>query len=281
LGLENRPPPELPGANGELFSRKVSRGPVDRKDPLDSAFLRRPENRRGGLRPRGSGARLLVRDQWCLVRPTCPALLGGVDIVRGDRPDLFPAGESFRSSDTLKRAILALDKFQNALSDPSDPDEIAEATQEIREHSEALSYLLTTAKVAETYLKGVENSVKEAIRAGIPVPGFKLQKKSGAVSVENIQGLFNTLQISPELFLSACKVSTTDLVEVVPFEKLETIILGSGAVIPSDLRKKNGVGLLKAGAKKAFDLCLDSLGLVSKAPDSFSVVADKKKEGSK
>lgn len=218
---------------------------------------------------------------WCLSRPTCPALLSGVDLVRMDRPDLFPEGEAFRSSETLKKAIAALEVFQNAATDPIDEELLKEATSELSQYSEALSYLLRTAKVAAKYLEGVENSVKEAIRLGIPVPGYKLQKKSGAVEVSDIQGLYNLLKISPDLFLSACKVSTEKLVEAVPAEKIEALVLDSGIKIPNDFRKKSGSGILKASLKKAFDMFLESTGVLQRGADSFSVVAEKKKEVSK
>lgn len=218
---------------------------------------------------------------WCLSRPTCPALLSGVDLVRMDRPDLFPEGEAFRSSETLKKAIAALEWFKDAAAGPSSEEELENATKNLSQYSEALAYLFTTAKVAAKYLEGVENSVKEAIRLGIPVPGYKLQKKSGAVEVSDIQGLYNLLKISPDLFLSACKVSTEKLVEAVPAEKIEALVLDSGIKIPYDFRKKSGSGILKASLKKAFDLFLESTGILQRGADSFSVVAEKKKEGSK
>ena len=218
---------------------------------------------------------------WCLSKSSCPSLLSGVDLVRKDRPDLFPEGEAFRSSETLKKAIEALDDFRDAASQPITEGTLEKATKNLAQYSEALAYLLKTAKVAATYLEGVENSVKEAIRAGVPVPGFKLQKRAGSADVTNIQGLYNLLQISPDLFLSACKVSTEKLVEAVPAEKIENLVLGSGLKIPDDFKKKNGVGLLKSHLKKSFDFYLESEGIVERGADSFSVVADKKKEGSK
>lgn len=218
---------------------------------------------------------------WCLSKSTCPALLSGVDLVRKDRPDLFPEGEAFRSSETLKKAIEALDDFRDAASQPIVEETLEKATKNLAQYSEALAYLLKTAKVAAKYLEGVENSVKEAIRAGVPVPGFKLQKKSGAVEVSDIQGLYNLLKISPDLFLSACKVSTEKLVEAVPAEKIEALVLDSGIKIPDDFRKKSGSGILKASLKKAFDMFLESTGVLQRGADSFSVVADKGKEVSK
>lgn len=218
---------------------------------------------------------------WCLSRPSCPALLSGVDLVRMDRPDLFPEGEAFRSSETLKKAIAALELFKDAAAGPSSEEEIENATKNLSQYSEALAYLFTTAKVAAKYLEGVENSVKEAIRLGIPVPGYKLQKKSGAVEVSDIQGLYNLLKISPDLFLSACNVSTEKLVEAVPAEKIEALVLDSGIKIPDDFRKKSGSGILKASLKKAFDMFLESTGVLQRGADSFSVVAEKKKEVSK
>ena len=51
--------------------------------------------------------------------------------------------------------------------------------------------------------------------SGIRIPGYEIKERSGAreIAPENINQAFDRLQMPPEVFLRACKVSITKLVE--------------------------------------------------------------------
>ena len=60
-----------------------------------------------------------------------------------------------------------------------------------------------------------KSKARDLALSGIRIPGYEIKERSGAreIAPENINQAFERLQMPPEVFLRACKVSITKLVE--------------------------------------------------------------------
>lgn len=115
---------------------------------------------------------------WCKHQATCPVILGHVGKV----------GDAYE--------MVRLDDFHLA-----SVDQVAAA--------------LNLAKVAEEWADAIKSKARDLALSGIRIPGYEIKERSGAreIAPENINQAFERLQMPPEVFLRACKVSITKLVE--------------------------------------------------------------------
>ena len=191
---------------------------------------------------------------WCEFGNHCQARLDAVDVVRFDRPDIFKDGPSFRSSEIVKRALTALDLFSLL---PDDDQGFAEAKKEVQECSEAIGYLLHTAKSAAKYLSGIEFNAKKAIKKGITIDGFKLKNKTSPLEVTDIQSVFELSKLSSLDFLACCDVSVSKIAEKMSEETIYAILKEYALPISDDWIKKSGDGILKSAKQKALEKIIE------------------------
>lgn len=114
---------------------------------------------------------------------------------------------------------------------------------------------LALARFVGDWVDSVRHHATEMAKSGAALPGFRLQERRGARGVEDLTAAFERIGLEPPDFLKACKLSIPKLGEIV-----------------AEVR-----GMKKAAATREVE---DRLaGLVTEAAPSFSLVADRQKDG--
>ena len=77
-----------------------------------------------------------------------------------------------------------------------------------------LSKMLTVAKLVSKWCESVEHHAKEmVIKKGIPLPGWRVQERSGARIITDLTKAYNALALDPMVFLGCCTGKITNLEE--------------------------------------------------------------------
>lgn len=86
----------------------------------------------------------------------------------------------------------------------------------------AMGKLLTIERdIIKKWCESVEFHATEMIKTGVIPHGYKLKESKGTRKIEDVQGAYLASKLYPEQFLSACKVSLTDLRERMNIKKSE------------------------------------------------------------